>query len=129
MFNLVLNPRVRPMSQNQFFRRPDVILITVGAIIALIFSIYNYVTPLTGVTATLGALLVCIASIALIVDGAILLYVRTRAARLIWLVLGFLGAVCTFAAGYFLHMPSLMILMVIVFIGLVWNAGFRPTRA
>lgn len=95
------------------------LLVMLAALVGLGISLYGYLTPLTGITGSFGALLVCIASAALMLDGLFLWLVRRRGVRVFWLVLGFLGAICTFAAGYFLHAWFLMGAMAVVFFGLL----------
>jgi type III secretory pathway component EscS len=103
------------------------LLIVLAAVVGLGISLYGYLTPLTGITRSFGALLVCIASAALILDGLLLGLVRRRSAHIFWLVLGFLGAICTFAAAYFLHAWILMGAMAVVFFGLLICAA-SPTH-
>jgi hypothetical protein len=95
------------------------VLIVVGAFVGLCVSLYGYLAPLTGITRSFGALLVSIASAALILDGVFLWLVRRRSARIFWLVLGFLGAICTFLAACFLHAWYLAGAMAVVFLGLL----------
>lgn len=95
------------------------LLVVLAAVGGLGISLYGYLAPLTGITGSFGALLVCLASAALILDGVFLWLVRRRGMRTFWLVLGFVGAVCTFAAGYFLHAWLLMGAMAVVFLGLL----------
>jgi hypothetical protein len=94
------------------------LLVILAALVGLGISLYGYLTPLTGITGSFGALLVCVASAALILDGLFLWRVR-RGAHTFWLVLGFLGASCTLVAAYFLHAWFLMGAMVIILIGLL----------
>lgn len=105
------------------------LLIVLAALVGLGISLYGYLTPLTGITGSFGALLVCIASAALILDGLLLWLVRRRGARIFWLVLGFLGTICTFAAAYFLHEWFLMGAMVVVFFGLLICAASPSHRS
>jgi hypothetical protein len=95
------------------------LLIVVAAFIGFCISLYGYLAPLTGITRSFGALLVCIASAALLLDGFLLWFVQRRSARIFWLGLGFLGAICTFAAAYFLHAWYLMGATAVVFLGLL----------
>jgi hypothetical protein len=100
-------------------------LILAAGVGAFALSLYEYLTPLTGINGSFGALLVCAASLALVVDGICLGVSKGRRARLLWLVLGLLGIIGTFVAGYFLHLPVLMGLMVAVMIGVALNLGRR----
>lgn len=97
-------------------------LVAAAALAGLAVSLYLYLAPLTGVNGTLGALLVAVASAALVVDGLCLAFVWSRAARLVWYVLGFLGAILTLAAAYFLHAWLLMAAMIVVLVALVFTA-------
>jgi hypothetical protein len=103
------------------------ILIVAAAFVGLCVSIYGYLAPLTGITHSFGALLVCIASAALILDGAVLSFVRRREARAVWLALGFLGASCTLAAAYFLHAWFLAGATAVAVLGLIIYAA-SPVR-
>lgn len=105
------------------------LLIVLAALVGLGISLYGYLMPLTGITKSFGALLVCIASAALILDGLFLWLVRRRGARIFWLVLGFLGAIGTFAAAYFLHAWLLMGAMAVVFFGLLICAASPSHRS
>jgi hypothetical protein len=81
---------------------------------ALAVSLYGYLAPLTGINGSLGALLVCISSVGLMIDGILLSASKSRRARFLWLLLGLIATVGTFLAAYFLHLPALMGLMVVV---------------
>jgi hypothetical protein len=109
------------------------LLIAAAALVGLCLSLYGYLAPLTGITGSFGALLVCLASAALILDGVVLWLVRSRSARIVWLVLGCAGAVCTFAAACFLHAWYLAGAMAVVFLGLLICAASprhqSPTEA
>ncbi|HWL80916.1 MAG TPA: hypothetical protein VNR89_08185 [Roseomonas sp.] len=105
------------------------LLVALAALVGLGLSLHGYLTPLTGITGSFGALLVCIASAALILDGLLLWLLRRRGARVFWLLLGFLGAICTFAAAYFLHAWFLMVAMAVVFFGLLICAASPSHRS
>ena len=51
--------------------RPRTILILAGALAGAAVAVYNYLTPLTGVTGSLGALIVIASSILLIIAGVL----------------------------------------------------------
>lgn len=110
-------------------RSSGAFLLVAAAVAALAISVYNYLTPLTGINGSLGALIVCIASAALIVDGIGLLVARHRLARGIWYVLGFLGAVLTLLAAAFLHAWLLALAMVVVLAGLTMSLSRRSHNA
>jgi hypothetical protein len=95
-----------------------VFTVVAAAFAALAVSLYGYLAPLTGINGSLGALLVCISSVGLMIGGVLLSASKNRIARFLWFLLGLIAAVGTFLAAYFLHLPALMGLMVVVAIGL-----------
>jgi hypothetical protein len=99
-------------------RQAGVFTIAAATFAALAVSLYGYLAPLTGINGSLGALLVCISSVGLMIDGILLSASKSRRARFLWLLLGLIATVGTFLAAYFLHLPALMGLMVVATIGL-----------
>ncbi|MEE2951455.1 hypothetical protein SAMN06297251_11471 [Fulvimarina manganoxydans] len=102
------------------------LVVIFGAIIGLIIAAYLYITPLTGITGSFGAILVIVSSALLILDGVMLLGAVTPGSRGVWLTLGFLGALGTLAAAWFLHAFFLMAAMVVVLVGLVMALARPP---
>ncbi|SLN50415.1 hypothetical protein AQS8620_02171 [Aquimixticola soesokkakensis] len=98
------------------------IIVLAGGLGGLAVSIYNYVTPLTGITGTPGAMLVIVSCALLVLDAILLMALSGHGARAFWRVLGFLGVFGTIAAAVFLHAWWLIAAMVVVFIGLVADA-------
>ena len=90
-----------------------------GAAIAL----YLFLTPLSGVTGTIGALIVLAACLAVALGG--LLMMTTGGAVWRWLtVLGILG---TALAAFFLHGWWIMLAMLVALVGVVLD-GIGPVR-
>lgn len=104
-------------------------LIALAALVGAALALYAYLTPMTGVTGTPGALLVVVSSLLLLIAGVIL-WLRSYG-WMYWtlIVLGFLGVAGTFAAGWFLHEWLLMAAMAVVCVGLVLALFRRPSSA
>ncbi|OCX58151.1 hypothetical protein BFP70_19010 [Thioclava sp. SK-1] len=97
------------------------IVIFAGALGGFAVALYNYLTPLTGVTGTFGAGLV-IASTLLLAIAAVLIQIsRPGAWRVVLRILVALGGVLTALAGYFLHEWWLIVAMAIVLLGLLFD--------
>ena len=105
------------------------LVVIFGAVIGLIIAAYLYITPLTGITGSVGAILVIASSALLILDGVMLLGAVTPGSRGLWLTLGFLGALGTLAAAWFLHAMVLMAAMVVVIVGLVMALARPPSAS
>lgn len=102
--------------------------IAVAALLGTIVSIYNYVTPLTGINGTGGALLVIVSS--LILAGAAIILATFRPGTFLRRFLKFsalLDIAGTSFAAYLLETQSLLILMAICFVGWLLLA-FGPTQ-
>ncbi|MDY8108947.1 hypothetical protein U0C82_07285 [Fulvimarina sp. 2208YS6-2-32] len=115
-------------SESSYGAREGALVVLAGGLVGLVISIYLYMTPLTGVTGSLGALIVMAASGAIAFDGLILLGAMTPGHRALWLTLGFLGALGTLAAAYLLHAYGLMAVMVVVLLGLFLVLARPPYR-
>jgi drug/metabolite transporter (DMT)-like permease len=101
--------------------RPRTILMVLGGLAGAAVAVWNFVTPLTGVTGTFGAGLV-IASSVLIVLAAILIQLSEPGGwRTTLRVLVALGVIGTAAAGYFLHEWWLIAAMAVTAIGLIYD--------
>jgi hypothetical protein len=82
-----------------------------AAVVGLGISLYLYFMPLTGVTQSLGALLVCV-SCGLLALAAVVLIVRPVSTLSdIFRGLAFLGAIGTLVAAWFLHATWLLVAM------------------
>lgn len=101
-------------------------IIFASAIVGAALSTYYFLTPLTGITGTPGAMLVIISSLLLVIDALILWFGPPRPLFWIMWVLGILGALGTFTAGWFLHAWWLMAAIAVVFIGL--GVSLLPAR-
>lgn len=110
--------------------RTGAALFLAGSLAGLAISIYSYLTPLTGITGTPGALLV-IGSCGALSVAALLLYILSPGVwRGIFVTLSYLGLVGTFAAAWFLHAWFLMAAMIIALIGLlILNSARGPVTA
>lgn len=82
-------------------------------------SLYHYLVPLTGVTGTVGALLVVISSVLLTIGGVILLKIRTGGVAITVRILALLGALGTIVAGWLLHEFWLVAVTTIALLGII----------
>jgi len=94
-------------------------IVLLAAIVGIAISAYNFLTPLTGINGTPGAMLVIISSLLLAIDALILWFGPPRALFWTLWVLGILGALGTFAAAWFLHAGWLMAASAVVLAGLL----------
>lgn len=113
-------------------RRPlGPLVVFIAGMVGVLLSVYSYVTPLTGITGTPGALLVIASSIAIMADALILWRMGDGAAFWIFWILGVLGAIGTAAAAAFLHSWWLLGINFVVLAGLIsmLAARGRPSGA
>ncbi len=108
--------------------RIGAILVFAGAVASLALAIYAYVTPLTGVNGSVGALIVIAASLVLALAALVLPVISTRSWRNVLRGLLLLGLIGTFLAGLLLHRWWIGLAMVIGLIGLAIDMT-RPARA
>ena len=99
--------------------RPGVIVLFIGTIMSLVAALYGYFAPLTGVNATLGALLTIVISVVLIVFGLALARAGSRGARVAWRCVILVGLVGNAFAGALLHEWWLCLGMLMGAVGLV----------
>lgn len=110
--------------------RPRTILIVLGGLAGAGVAIWNFLTPLTGVTGTFGAGLVIASSVLIALAGLAIQMTRPGGLRITLRVLVGLGLLGTVAAGYFLHEWWLIAAMGVVLIGLIYDvASSRPANA
>ncbi|KFE36453.1 hypothetical protein [Thioclava atlantica] len=110
--------------------RPRTILIVLGGLAGAGVAIWNFLTPLTGVTGTFGAGLVIASSVLIALAGLAIQMTRPGRLRITLRVLVGLGLLGTVAAGYFLHEWWLIAAMGVVLIGLIYDvASSRPANA
>ncbi|SFE54238.1 hypothetical protein [Roseivivax sediminis] len=99
---------------------------TVTALAALAgagLALYLYLTPLTGVTGTIGALIVVVAAL-LVALGAILI---ATTGHPVWRWLTILGIIGTAIAAAFLHGWWIVVAMIVALVGIVLD-GIGPVR-
>ncbi|WP_339115135.1 hypothetical protein [Thioclava sp. GXIMD2076] len=101
--------------------RPRTIGIVAGGLGGAVVAVWNFMTPLTGVTGTFGAGLVIASSILIVIAGLWIQITRPGGLRLVLRILVALGALGTAAAGYFLHEWWLIVAMVVVALGLIYD--------
>jgi hypothetical protein len=100
---------------------PAGVLFLVTAIVGFGISLYLYLVPLTGVTGTVGALMVTISCGLLAVAALIFLQWPVGEAATFFRVLALLGVLGVFAAAWFLHGFWLMVAMVIALVFLLFD--------
>ncbi|SEN98580.1 hypothetical protein [Palleronia pelagia] len=99
-------------------RRLGSSITAIAALSAALFAFNLYVTPLTGVTGTSGALLVMLGCI-LIAVGALFMAVTGRRG---WRWLTILGVLGTAVAAFFLHGWWILLLLAVAFVGIAIDA-------
>lgn len=117
------------MSQNFKSYRSGATLIVAGGIGAFAVALYAYLTPLTGITGTGGALLVIVSSLLVAAAGFIVALIASRIGRNALRCLIALGILGTAAAAGFLHQPLIIAAMGIAAIGLVLDCMKPAKRA
>ena len=98
------------------------LLLVVSAAAGLAITLYHYMAPLTGVTETIGAGLVVFSTGIMLVAALIHPILPSGVMRKTVMFLILVDAVCTMAAGYFLHEWLLIATMVVALIGAVMSA-------
>lgn len=86
------------------------VTLTFAALLGLGVALFNYFTPMTGVTGTIGALAVVVSTLLLALLGFVLVRRHTENARLVP-ILALLIALGTLAAGWLLHEFLLVVAM------------------
>ena len=109
-------------------RRFGAVAIVAGGLAGALVAAYAYLTPLTGVTGTAGALLVILSSVLILAAGLIVALIAHRGWRNLFRGLLFLGIVLTAIAGLFLHQPVLVAAMAVALLGWLIDI-FTPARA
>jgi len=104
-------------------------LMFLAALLATAIALRNYLAPMTGVTGTLGALLVVVSGLLLVLDAIVLFFLPRGTLRTILLTLAVLGAVGTFAAAWFLHAWGLMAAVVVVAFAIIVDVIVRRSHA
>ena len=95
-------------------------LISLAAILGAAVSIYNYITPLSGIDGTPGAIVVIVSTLILFLFGLVMgLPLRNAACRSSLVVLTLLGIAGTAFAAYLLNSMALLALMALCFLGLL----------
>lgn len=84
-------------------RHPVALILAVAAAIAFILTTYRYITPLSGITGTGGALLAMFGEAALVVAGIVLWRTDRGPLRGAFIALSWVGILLTLIAVLFLH--------------------------
>ncbi|MGY9047869.1 hypothetical protein P775_19035 [Puniceibacterium antarcticum] len=100
---------------------PRTIVTFAGALGGFAVALYNYLTPLTGVNGTAGALLVVVACLLIAIAAILIQLSRNTTWRGVLRFMVGLGGVLTAVAAYFLHEWVLMAAMGLVIIGLAFD--------
>nr|WP_319483876.1 hypothetical protein [uncultured Cohaesibacter sp.] len=115
------------------YRSPDrlssgPLLLILGAAIGLVITIYYFITPLTGVNGSIGAGLVVFSTAIMLVAALIHPILPSGMVRATLKFLILVDAVCTIAAGYFLHEWLLIGAMIVALAGAVMGtaSGIKP---
>lgn len=104
-------------------------LIAVAALAALVITGWRYVTPLSGVTGTVGALLAMAGDAALLIGGIVLVMLPRGGWRVTFLVLAWIGGLLTLLATVLLHgWSSAAVLAVLLLALLVATFVKGPAR-
>ncbi|OHV08840.1 hypothetical protein [Kushneria phosphatilytica] len=110
------------------------IVLLVASLVGLAIALYAYFAPLTGVTGTLGALIVILVNIALAVGALVLAAVNNRGVRILLRILILLALGGNFFASLLLHQWWICIAMVVGLVGLILdmtrsNSANRPAHS
>jgi hypothetical protein len=108
--------------------RIGAVLLFAAALAGLLLAIYAYVTPLTGVNGSIGALIVIVATLVLALGALVLPVIRHRCWRNLARILLLLGVIGTFVAALLLHRWGIGAAMALGLVGLVIDMT-RPARA
>ncbi|RJS92387.1 hypothetical protein [Salinisphaera sp. Q1T1-3] len=108
--------------------RLGAVVLGLSALAGLIIALYAYLAPLTGVTGTLGALLVIGVSALLIVMALVLMALSAGGGRIAWRVLILIALAGNAFAAALLHEWWLCIAMGVGLIGLIIDMC-SPARA
>lgn len=103
--------------------RWGILLLLLAAVVGFVLALYAYFTPLTGVTGTLGALVVIAANVIVAVLALILRASNGRGARIFWGIVTLLGLVGTGFAALLLHQWWITAAMVVGLVGLIASIG------
>jgi hypothetical protein len=105
-------------------------LMTISAALGAAVSVYNYLSPDSGIAGTPGAVLVIVSTAILFLFGLTMMVdaVRGAALRILLAVFSLLDIVGTALAAYLLDSQALLILMLIGLLGWLLHL-FRPRPA
>ncbi|WP_321338359.1 hypothetical protein [uncultured Cohaesibacter sp.] len=98
------------------------LLLIASAAAGLVITLYHYMAPLTGVTETIGAGLVVFSTSIMLVAAIVHPILPSGVMRKTVMFLILVDAVCSIAAGYFLHEWLLIVAMVVALIGAMISA-------
>ncbi|SER47244.1 hypothetical protein SAMN04490244_101170 [Tranquillimonas rosea] len=108
--------------------RLGAILVFAGSVAAFVLALYAYLTPLTGVNGTLGALGLVIGTLVLALAALVLPALRGRAGRNVLRLVILAGLLAALVAGLLLHRWFVGVAMVLGLIGIFLDMT-RPARA
>ena len=115
------------MSGPTYPGKPRTIVTLAGALGGFAVALYNYLTPLTGVSGTYGAALVVLACLLIAIACVLVQLSHSTGWRGFLRFMIGVGAVLTGLAAYFLHEWWLIVAMVIVLVGLIYDiSATRP---
>ncbi len=97
------------------------VLVALGAILGALVSIFNYMSPDSGIAGTPGAVLVIISTLILFLFSTMMgrYGVRSTALRVFILISALLAILGTAFAGYMLESNALIAFMAVSLIGLI----------
>ncbi|WP_111747487.1 hypothetical protein [Salinisphaera orenii] len=104
------------------------IVLFASAVIGVVIALYGYLAPLTGITGSLGALLVVVTSALLALMAIVLASLRGRVTRSIWRVLILFALAGTCFAALLLHEWWLCAAMGAGLIGLILDLAAPGDR-
>jgi quinoprotein glucose dehydrogenase len=102
--------------------------VTLASLVGLGIALFHYLTPMTGVTGTLGAMIVVGSSLLVALAGAVLWFGDSGTTARIVRVVGWVLALGTIAAGWLLHEFWLVVAMVVALVATTMAFTRRGAR-
>ncbi len=113
------------MSRYHFRPNGGAALMLVAALVGAGIALWSYFDRSSGIGGTAGAMLVVVSSLLLALDALIFFFLPSGALRATIATLGFLGAIGTLVAAWFLHAWWLMAAIVLVVLALILALAVR----